>query len=107
MSKKVMVSVLSLGLLAGGFSATSGLASTEVLVKADKAFIESIENNEVSPQFLPAVVPAVVVGAKVVGGAAAAGFGAAAGAWAFGKVTGNLSVQEELDYQIINQAFDK
>ncbi|MEB2300319.1 hypothetical protein LAV72_11905 [Lysinibacillus xylanilyticus] len=104
MNKKIIASVLGLSVLVGGFSAASGSASTEELVKADdKVFVESIENNEGSPRWAPAVVVAGKVAAK----AAGAGFAAAAGAWAFDKVTGIFKVQENLDYQETKQVFDQ
>lgn len=114
LSKKVVASVLGLGLLVGGFSAASGSASTEELAKADKVFVESIENDEVSPQFVPAAAAAAgLVGRAALAGGGlaaagfAAGFGEAAGAWAWDQVTGIFNPQGEVDYQEINQVFDK
>lgn len=39
-------------------------------MKVDKAFVESIERDEVLPHFFPGIVPSLVVSAKVVGGGA-------------------------------------
>ncbi|MBK3497194.1 hypothetical protein JFL43_20655 [Viridibacillus sp. YIM B01967] len=103
MGKKMIALIMSLALVVGAFTAVSASASTPVAVGGNNAFEGLTVNNEVKPQW----IPLVVVGAKVVAGAAGAGFGAAAGAWAFGKITGNFSVDEALDYEEVSVVFDR
>ena len=103
MYKKLAAIIMSLALSIGVLTQVSASASTPVAVESNNSFEGLIVNDEVSPQW----IPALVVGAKIVGGAAGVGFGGAAGAWAFGKITGTLSVDEALDYDEVSVVFDR
>ncbi|SDC07665.1 hypothetical protein [Shouchella lonarensis] len=114
MKKKLLASVLGVGVVFGSMIGSSAMAGPPAGQQGEVITVE-VSEHEVEPGAVPTLLaaPVVVNAAKVAGAAFVAGVTAAAGAdaynWAKGKLFGITPGIEgvEADYEQVKVAFDQ